>query len=527
MAATSIDPLRHHAVLFDLDGVLTDTATVHAAAWKRLFDGYLAERTPAPAEDHLPFTGDDYLRHVDGKPRVDGVRDFLRSRGIRLPLGSAGDAAGRETCHGLGKLKDGYFRDALDAQGVAVFDDAIALIESLHRHGVRTAVISASRNCAAVLERAGIAHLFGVRVDGVVAEELGLPGKPDPAVFFEAARRLGVRPSSCAVVEDSESGVDAARVGGFALVVGVARSDSPTRLLEAGADVVVSSLADVAVAGSGERRLSEVPDALDRWTEIADRLRGHRPAVLLDFDGTLAPIRDDPTAVALPAGTREVLEVLAQRCPVAMISGRDLRDLRERVRVEDAWCAGSHGFELAGPDGTSVAQQSGETALPDLDEAERLLSAELRPVAGALVDRKRFAVAVHYRNVRPDEVERVISTVRRVGDARPGLRTTHGRCVVELLPDIDWNKGRALRWLLDRIGLVGHDVVPVFAGDDYTDEDALREVHDDGIGIVVLSAEHGDRLTWARYSVDGPRSLCALLSRIAPLVQEGNPNRPG
>ncbi|KAA5838073.1 trehalose-phosphatase [Saccharopolyspora hirsuta] len=515
MVATSIDPIRHRAVLFDVDGVLTDTARLHAAAWRRLFDPYLAGRPPSPAEDHRPFTDDDYHHHVDGKSRIDGVLDFLRSRGIRLPRGDVEDEAGRETAHGLGGLKDGYFLAALDQHGVEVFPDAVALVESLRRHGVGTAAISASRNCGRVLERAGIAHLFGVRVDGVVADQLHLPGKPDPAVFREAARRLGVPPSHSVVVEDAEAGAAAARAGGFALVLGVARAGPPDRLLASGADAVVSSLDEVVLASPGQRRLSEVPDGIERWADLADRVRGRRPVLLLDFDGTLAPIRKDPAKVALPVRTRSALQDLVRRCPVAVISGRDLSDVRSRVRVDGVWCAGSHGFELAGPGDGSIAQEAGEAALPDLDAAEQRLTAELEPVAGALVDRKRFALAAHYRNVRPEEVDRVVSAVRRVGSELPGLRVAPGRKVVELLPDIDWHKGRAVRWLLERAGLTGAEHVPVFAGDDHTDEDALREIHDDGFGIVVLSAEHGDRLTWARCSVDGTRPLLDLLSRIA------------
>ncbi|SDZ48697.1 trehalose 6-phosphatase [Saccharopolyspora shandongensis] len=518
MVTTNIDPCRHRAVLFDMDGVITDTASVHAAAWKRLFDRYLADRPRMPGEDHRPFSAADYTRYVEGKPRVDGVLDFLGSRGIALPHGSADDDIGLETGHGLGKLKDRYFRDALASASTLLFGDAVPLIDSLRRHGIRTAVTSASHNCARVLEQAGAAQLFDVRVDGVLADELGLPGKPEPAVFLEAARRLDTQASASVVVEDAQAGVQAARIGGFGLVIGVARTGPPSRLLEAGADVVVSALSDVSVSESIERRLSEVPDGLDRWNDIVDRLQGRRIVLLLDFDGTLAPIRNDPTKVAMPLKARQVLQQLVRTCPVAILSGRDLQDVRLRVRIDGLWYAGSHGFELAGPGDEPITQEAGDSALPDLDDAERLLSSELEPVPGARVDRKRFALAVHYRNVRPDDVDHVISTVDRIGDSFPALRTTHGRRVVELLPDIDWNKGRALRWLLDRMGFSGADVVPVFAGDDYTDEDALREIHDDGIGIVVRSVEHGDRLTWAHYSVDNPRALSALLARFASLL---------
>jgi beta-phosphoglucomutase family hydrolase len=238
MAAVVISPDRFDAVIFDLDGVVTDTASMHAAAWTRLFDDFLAARSTQPGEDHRPFSAEDYRRFVDGKPRYDGVAAFLASRGI---------AADPATVHDLGDRKDRYFRELLAQQGVRVFRTTAALVRALAASGIRTAVISASRNCAAVLEAAGLADLFDVRVDGVVAEDLGLPGKPDPAVFLEAARRLGVHADRAVVVEDALAGVEAGRRGDFGLVIGVDRTGHPGELSEHGADVVVADLADVPV----------------------------------------------------------------------------------------------------------------------------------------------------------------------------------------------------------------------------------------------------------------------------------------
>jgi alpha,alpha-trehalase len=243
----TLDPSRVDAVVFDLDGVVTDTARVHAAAWARLFDDVLAARPASPGEDHRPFTPDDYRRHVDGRPRDDGVASFLASRGVTLPPGGPDDRDGAETVHALGRRKDGYFLARLGADGVDVFGSTVALVRALRGAGVRVGVISASRNCAAVLGAAGLDALFETRVDGVVAAELGLPGKPDPAVFLEAARRLGVTPARAVVVEDALAGVEAGRRGGFALVVGVDRTGHADDLRRHGADVVVTDLAEVTV----------------------------------------------------------------------------------------------------------------------------------------------------------------------------------------------------------------------------------------------------------------------------------------
>lgn len=246
----NISPAAIQAVIFDMDGVVTQTATVHAAAWKRLFDDYLERRARRLGTEFRPFDADqDYRLHVDGKPRHDGVRDFLASRGIVLPWGSPSDPPDAETVCGLGSRKNSYFLREVEEQGVKAFPSTIALVRELRRTGVRTAVISASRNATRILEAAGARELFEAQVDGGVADQMGLAGKPDPAVFLEAARRLQVEPDHAAVVEDALSGVQAGRRGGFALVIGIDRSGKDLAALrQHGADVVVKDLAEVAVA---------------------------------------------------------------------------------------------------------------------------------------------------------------------------------------------------------------------------------------------------------------------------------------
>jgi alpha,alpha-trehalase len=249
-ASINISPAAIQAVIFDMDGVVTQTATVHAAAWKRLFDDYLERRARREGRAFRPFDADeDYRLHVDGKPRHDGVRDFLASRGIALPWGRPQDPSDAETVCGLGNRKNRYFVQEVEQQGVQAFPSTIVLVRALRRAGVRTAVISASRNATRILEAAGARQLFEAQVDGGVAEQMGLAGKPDPAVFLEAARRLRVEPDHAAVVEDALAGVEAGRRGSFALVIGIDRSGRhPSAMRAHGADVVVSDLAEVAVA---------------------------------------------------------------------------------------------------------------------------------------------------------------------------------------------------------------------------------------------------------------------------------------
>ena len=237
---------RFDAILFDLDGVLTDTARIHAACWKRMFDAFLETRAEADGDAFRPFDIEaDYPPYVDGKPRFDGVRDFLASRGIELPEGAPDDPPECETVCGLGNRKNEMVNRAIGELGVDAYPGSVAVLRRLREDGVETAVVSSSSNCAAVLEAAKIADLFDAKVDGVDIVELGLAGKPAPDSFLEGARRLGASPERCAVVEDAISGVRAGRAGGFALVIGVARKGDAQTLSENGADLVVADLAEL------------------------------------------------------------------------------------------------------------------------------------------------------------------------------------------------------------------------------------------------------------------------------------------
>lgn len=236
---------RFDAVLFDLDGVLTDTARVHAASWKRMFDGFLKQRADATGEPLQPFEIDDYRLYVDGRPRYDGVRDFLQSRGIELPEGSPEDPPDRDTVCGLGNRKNEIVTEVIESGGVDAYPGSVALVKYVRNHGLRTAVVSASANCAAVLEEAKIANLFDVRVDGIVLEKRHLRGKPEADSFLEAARQLGVEPGRAVVVEDAISGVQAGHAGGFGLVVGVSRKNDEDDLAKNGADIVVHDLEEL------------------------------------------------------------------------------------------------------------------------------------------------------------------------------------------------------------------------------------------------------------------------------------------
>ena len=245
-AASRVDLGAYRAWLFDLDGVLTRTAEVHAAAWKQAFDGFLAEESRRTGQVYAPFDPEaDYRRYVDGEPRDDGVRNFLRSRGIVLAEGGPDDPPGARTVTGLATRKNGLVQTELSLRGVSVYDGAVALVRLLRSRGVATAVVSASENTAAVLRAAHLADLFDVRVDGVTVKEHRLAGKPAPDSYLEAARMLDVGPDHAVVVEDALAGVEAGRSGRFGLVVGVDHHHRADELLAHGADVVVTDLAEL------------------------------------------------------------------------------------------------------------------------------------------------------------------------------------------------------------------------------------------------------------------------------------------
>jgi beta-phosphoglucomutase family hydrolase len=234
------------ACLFDLDGVLTQTARVHNAAWTETFDAFLRDRSTATGEPYRPFDpGDDYNRYVDGRPRADGVRTFLASRGIALPEGEPDDPPGAETVYGIGNRKNVVLLARLRTGGVDVYPGSVAYLEAAAAAGLRRAVVSASANCREVVDAAGLTDLLEARVDGLVAREEGLRGKPHPDTFLAGARLLGVVPAQAVVFEDALAGVAAGRSGGFGYVVGVDRVGQADELRAHGADVVVSDLGDL------------------------------------------------------------------------------------------------------------------------------------------------------------------------------------------------------------------------------------------------------------------------------------------
>jgi beta-phosphoglucomutase family hydrolase len=246
---------RYDAVLLDLDGVITNTASLHAECWKEMFDEYLQKRATQGGEAFRPFDlATDYRLYVDGKPRFDGVRDFLASRGIELPEGSRDDSPSAETVAGLGNRKNDLVKEIMEDKGVKRYEGSVALIHQLCDQGFKIAVVTSSENCTAVLKAAQLDAFFEVQVDGDVIRAQQLAGKPAPDTFLMAAKLLGVEPARAVVIEDAIAGVQAGVKGNFGLVIGVARKGNAEELRQHGAHLVVNDLSELVDAGGALRR---------------------------------------------------------------------------------------------------------------------------------------------------------------------------------------------------------------------------------------------------------------------------------
>ena len=506
---------EYGAVIFNLDGVVTDINEIHTEAWKRLFDEYLLERAAQEGEDLRPFhTNFDYRRYVEGRPRYQGLKHFLSSRHIDLPLGEADDPAHYETVYGLGKRKKLIFEELLEQQDIQVYGCAIALIHRLRNEGFKTAAVSASMHCEMILRKAELSNEFDVWIDGIEAERLDLGSRPDPYILWEAARRLGIDPDQTVVIEDSVVGVTASSRGRFGLTIGIDDGKQQQLMLEHGADYVFRDLCRLHVDSSSEDDEFS-PPTLAEMELISNQLADKRPVLFLDYGGTLTPATQLPDKAELSKKMRRALNNLAKLMPVTIVSGRDVEDLRNRVALPDLIYAGSHGLEILGQ-GMHLELPEGIDVLDDLDKAMAELTRQLAEFPGVRIERKRFAIVIHYEKRDMLDTAYLEATIEQIQMQLPRLRNIGGKKVFELLPDIDWNKGRAVKWLLAELGLDGPDDLPLYIGDDVTDEDAFRALRPTGIGILVAKRR---RPSMANYRVRDSDDVLKFLHHLIHVLE--------
>lgn len=512
-----------HAVILDMDGVITQTAQVHARAWKILFDEFLKNRE---GESQEPFDiGQDYPQYVDGIPRYEGVKSFLESRGIDLPYGNEEDEPDQQTICGLGNRKNQIFHELLKHEGVQVYEDTIAQIGNWKQAGLKVGVITSSRNGEAVLKAAQVRDLFDVKVDGNDLARENLQGKPAPDIFWHAAKQLEVEPEQTIVVEDAIAGVQAGRAGGFGWVVGVARGQQADELRRAGADVVVHDLRDLETAhhnSSGGESRPTPKSALEHFDRIATRIHSTELALFLDYDGTLTPIVRRPEEATLSESMRSVISDLARQGTVAIVSGRDRQNVEQMVQLPNLIYAGSHGFDIHGPGGLDLQQEEAQQAIPALDEAEQQLRQQVDSIPGANVERKRYAIAVHYREVTNEEdVQKIENVVNEMISQHPTLRKRGGKKIFELQPDVEWDKGQAVLWIREALGLDHPGVTLIYIGDDVTDEDAFEVLRSLGQGIGIRVAQPLSGTDAAYYLLDTD-TVETFLKRLFQFLQENH-----
>lgn len=406
---------------------------------------------------------------------------------------------------------DGVLSAAVSG-GFRASDSTGPLLRRLRDAGIGTAVYSTTRGGAQLSE--------GVIDDLGEVDAIEFADEHDSSVLTRTAARLKVRPDRCAVIEHDPAAVEDACAAGFSLVIGLDHGGE--ELTSRGADAVIADLAEISVRNA-DAVISAITDALQVYSQLEELVTARQPVIFVDFDGTLSDIVGQPESAKLVPGAAAALRALTRQCPVAVISGRDLADLRARVDVEGLWFAGSHGFELVAPDGT--LHQNGEAAgsISALVRAATHLAEELKDIPGTIVERKRYAVAVHYRNADPQDVDRVIAAVRRLGRS-VGLHVTTGRKLVELRPNVSWDKGKTLHWVLERLAdhqdSASTTTLPIFIGDDISDEDAFDAIRFDGVGIAVRHLEGGDRPSAATFSLESPAAVTEFLHRLANDLSE-------
>lgn len=541
--------LAFQSVIFDLDGVVTKTATVHAHAWKKVFDEYLKLREKRDKEPFQEFSlPKDYLTYVDGKPRYQGVQNFLESRNIHLPYGDPSDSPDKETICGIGNKKNQLFAKLLKEEGAEVFASTISLIKDLKKSGIKIGVASSSKNCQAILKSVNLEGLFDTMVDGIVSAKLKLKGKPEGDIFVTAAKNLGTLPENSVVVEDATSGVEAGRNGGFGLVLGVARENNEKELAKQGADLVVPDLSEISIDIINNwfyrkpkpfflcfDNLKQAPAILSqelsrgknifinpyyqRTGKAVITTNKQKMTFFLDYDGTLTPIVESPELAIISSDMKKTVETLAKIHTVAIVSGRMREDVQNLVGIKGIFYAGSHGFDIEGPAGFSMIQPEAKKTIPLISSITNQLKERLQNIAGALIEEKRFSVAVHYRKVKSAiDLQYIKKTVNDIIQKNDELRILEGKKVLEILPNIDWDKGKAVRWIMNALGITWSDSSVFYIGDDTTDEYAFRTVITRGTAILVT--DDPEKPSSADFRLTSPEEVKKFFEQVITITNK-------
>lgn len=504
------------SAIFDMDGVITDTAQIHFKAWKQIFDSYLIQQSQQSATSLPLFSQEDYLQYVDGMSRVDGVKRFLHSRKLICDLDnlSQDDQAIIEK---ISTSKNDVFLNIITTEGVKVFESTIKLVKELKKLNLKAAVISSSKNCRDILTRAKVIDLFDAIVDGQELSQRNLKGKPEPDIFLEAAKRINADPHETVVIEDAISGIIAGKAGKFGLVIGIdRRKEHYLQFLQQGADIVVSDLSEIKLSQLQHELKKKFPPLLDNFNDIVKQIKDRVLLLFTDYDGTLTPIVPRPELAVLSKEMKDILYQLKQFCNIIIISGRELNNLEEKVGINGLYYAANHGFEIIGPDHFATKFEIGHDFLDLIQSTYEYLSADLESIENCIIENKIFTISVHYRLVAEEQVPIIEKIVKSYAAANPKIAMHHGKKVFEIRPRIEWNKGKAVEYILDKIQEDFHEVFPMYLGDDVTDEDAFFALKNKGIGILV---SENTKKSYASYRLKDPNEVYYLLKAILSFVR--------
>ncbi|MBA2653443.1 MAG: trehalose-phosphatase [Gammaproteobacteria bacterium] len=499
------------SAIFDMDGVITDTAQVHFKAWKKIFDHYLEDNAKQRNISFEPFTIDDYIRYVDGLSRIDGIKYFLQSRKL-IESADTLNPSEEQLIEKIAEVKNQFFLQLIEKEGVSVFKSTIDLVKELRKNNIKTAVISSSKNCRDILTQADVIHLFDAVVDGKALQLCNLKGKPDPAIFLEAAKRIEATPSKTVVIEDALSGIIAGKAGKFGLVIGIDRQKKwAAQFEQQGADIVVNDLSELPLSRIRERFIKYPPLASDNYAAIEKKLEGKRIILFCDYDGTLTPIVKRPELAKLSNDIKDIFLKLQNYFPIAIISGRELSDLETMVGLNGLYYAGNHGLEIIGPSHFATKFERGLEFSDAVQAAYLDLVRDLATFDNVLIENKKLSLSVHYRLVDEKYVPEIEQIVDDVLKRQPTLIKHYGKKVFELRPNLNWNKGKALKWIMEQLDYKGKDVLPIYLGDDVTDEDVFYTIKKIGIGILISDEV---KKTHAHYRLHNPRDVYHFFNTI-------------
>ena len=382
------------------------------------------------------------------------------------------------------------------------------LLSDLKKKNIKTAVVTSSKNGKAVLEAANLPHQFDAYVDGVISEAANLKGKPEPDAFLYASELMGVKPEFTCVIEDAICGIHAAKAGGFGFVVGIDHSHHEvSTILESGADKVIFNLSELNVNDVEKWFECALPNALSDSNSIW-KTSTHKVMLFLDYDGTLTSICAHPDLAQLSKPMKQTLHEISQHCPTAIISGRELTNLQLMVGIDQLIYVGNHGFEIKGPNNLSIDNEMGAEFQGEIDRIYQTLSKNLESLDDVWVEHKIYSLSVHYRQANPSvvpEIETAIDTV--ITDQ---LKKHYGKKVFEIRPNIKWDKGKAVNWIMQVLEL-SDDIIPIYIGDDVTDEDAFKALKEKGIGILVSEQR---RPSAAQYTLSSIESVMEFINKI-------------